>query len=134
MWDITFETRGGWINFIGSLVPELIEWQSKWLGIESSIIEIMNTGRAPIAGLNGFTFYIPFRITRQMGVRPSMTLLNRNPHEMPGNDHTSLTRYSLGHESRRSVDSNSYSSILLPSRYKKWLLKDLESRGIVVEE
>ena len=128
-WVVTFESLEQWIEWIGSFSEELIQWRCEWLGIETSAFEFMNTGMVPIAGLTRFTFYIPFRIQRQLGLIPDLLLMNMDPAPMPPNDQRSFDQYSQVLHLRQYFDAE-FCTVHMGGDYKRWLRGDLRRRRI----
>lgn len=63
------DTVADWIDFLASLEDDDIVWRCHWLPLTAMAVSTMGAKRVVLAGLNQFTFYIPLRILRQLGIR-----------------------------------------------------------------
>ncbi|KAI8534992.1 hypothetical protein RHMOL_Rhmol10G0140300 [Rhododendron molle] len=58
----------GWIRFMNEMSPQEIIWRHEELDIPDMAVNSAGFERMGIAGLSSFTFYIPGRILRQLGI------------------------------------------------------------------
>ncbi|KAI8550534.1 hypothetical protein RHMOL_Rhmol06G0114600 [Rhododendron molle] len=61
-------TTEEWCRFMNEMSPQEIVWRHEALGIPDMALNSAGFERMVIAGLSSFTFYIPGRILRQLGI------------------------------------------------------------------
>ena len=126
---VVFEDVEGWFGLLSGLTEEIITWRINWLNAERMSISNMQRHRMVLAGLSGWTFYIPYRIMRQFEVRQDLPPVDPENFVMPNFNHASILAYQNNWWSRTTVCKDQYPSVLIPRRYMKWLMKDIETRA-----
>ena len=91
---------------------------------------VSNMGRQwmVLAGLTSWTFYIPNRILRQLGVRQVLPPVDPENFVLPNFNFATLRAYQNNWRERMIITKEPYPSVLLPGRYKRWLVIDIETR------
>ncbi|KAI8568258.1 hypothetical protein RHMOL_Rhmol02G0184000 [Rhododendron molle] len=82
-----------------------------------------------LAGLGAFTFYIPYRIQRQLGLRqegPAEVLVDV---VLPFFGHSVLCHYQRFWRTREMTDAHPYPSVAMRGSYRKWLRMDIAARA-----
>ncbi|KAI8546927.1 hypothetical protein RHMOL_Rhmol07G0157500 [Rhododendron molle] len=82
-----------------------------------------------LAGLGAFTFYIPYRIQRQLGLRqeaPAELLVDV---VLSLFNHLVLCHYQRFWRTREVTDAHPYPSVAIRESYRKWLRRDIAARA-----
>ena len=82
-----------------------------------------------LVGLTQWTFYIPNRILRQLGVRQVSPPAGPEDFVIPNFNVATFRAYQNNWRERATIPGDPYPSVLLPARYKRWLIKDIEARA-----
>ncbi|KAF7135456.1 hypothetical protein RHSIM_Rhsim08G0143400 [Rhododendron simsii] len=104
----------------------MIAWRTNWADLPVMALSNMGRSRMMLAGMFGWTFYISYRILRQLGVRQTMP-----PHEyfiMPPFNFSTCRFYQHTWRARVTIPRDPYPSVLLPRNYENWLIQDIEAR------
>ncbi|KAF7136629.1 hypothetical protein RHSIM_Rhsim08G0127600 [Rhododendron simsii] len=115
-----------WVHRFHQVTEEMIAWRTNWADLPVMALSNMGRSRMMLAGMFGWTFYIPYRILRQLGVRQTMP-----PHEyfiMPPFKFSTCRFYQHTWRARVTIPRDPYPSVLLPQNYENWLIQDIEAR------
>ena len=88
----------------------------------------MGRHRVVLAGLSGWTFYIPYRILRQLGVDQLIPSVYPEAFVAPNFNHATIQAYQRTWRERMTVPRDQHPSIVLSGRYKRWLAQEIEAR------
>jgi hypothetical protein len=116
----------GWFRVLSRLTEEIIAWRVAWLDSPAMTTSNMGRQRVILAGLSCWTFYIPNRILRQLGVRQKIP-----PSEnfvMPNHNFATFRAYQNTWRERVTIPRDQYPSVNLSERYVRWLIRDMETR------
>ena len=90
--------------------------------------EQLGTSSDCSAGLTCWTFYIPYRILRQLGVGQAIPLVDLENFVMPNFNHATIQAYQRTWRERVTVPRDQNPNIVLSGRYKRWLAQEIEAR------
>ncbi|KAI8568253.1 hypothetical protein RHMOL_Rhmol02G0184000 [Rhododendron molle] len=108
---------------------ETIAWRCRWLDLPPMTVHYMGPQWVVLAGLGAFTFYIPYRIQRQLGLRqegPAEVLVDV---VLPFFGHSVLCHYQRFWRTREMTDAHPYPSVAMRGSYRKWLRMDIAARA-----
>ncbi|KAH7839767.1 hypothetical protein Vadar_008555 [Vaccinium darrowii] len=123
-----FDGVGGWIRVLSQLTEEVISWRLTWIDLPNMAISNMGRQRVILAGLTRWTFYIPNRILRQLGARQVLPPAGPEDFVIPNFNVATFRAYQRNWRERTTIPRDLYPSVLLPTRYKRWLTRDIEAR------
>ncbi|KAH7864514.1 hypothetical protein Vadar_030429 [Vaccinium darrowii] len=123
-----FNDVGGWTRVLSQLTEEVISWRLTWIDLPDMAISNMGRQRVILAGLTRWTFYVPNRILRQLGVRQVPPPAGPEDFVLPNFNVATFRAYQSNWRERTTIPRDLYPSVLLPTRYKRWLTRDIEAR------
>ncbi|KAI8568246.1 hypothetical protein RHMOL_Rhmol02G0184000 [Rhododendron molle] len=118
-----------WVDFLRRRRAETIAWRCRWLDLPPMTVHYMGPQWVVLAGLGAFTFYIPYRIQRQLGLRqegPAEVLVDV---VLPFFGHSVLCHYQRFWRTREMTDAHPYPSVAMRGSYRKWLRMDIAARA-----
>jgi hypothetical protein len=121
-----FDDVQGWFRVLSQLTEEVITWRLTWLNTPVMSVSNMGRQRMVLAGLTCWTFYIPNRILRQLGVR--QTVLPPENFVVPNLNFATFRAYQNTWRERVTIPKEQYPSVNLSDRYVRWLIRDIETR------
>ncbi|KAI8568252.1 hypothetical protein RHMOL_Rhmol02G0184000 [Rhododendron molle] len=122
-------SRAEWVDFLRRRRAETIAWRCRWLDLPPMTVHYMGPQWVVLAGLGAFTFYIPYRIQRQLGLRqegPAEVLVDV---VLPFFGHSVLCHYQRFWRTREMTDAHPYPSVAMRGSYRKWLRMDIAARA-----
>ena len=121
-------TFSEWEEFLLHLTPEEIVWRVPWLDLPDMTIHSAGFGRVVILGTSGFTFYIPGRFLRQLGVSQGRTRAGIEDFEIPPFTVQRAMAFQRRWGNRELVAADPEFFPGLDSSYLTWLHRDLAER------
>lgn len=118
----------GWFAFMQQIIPNEIIWRHRALDIADMATNSAGFERIVIAGLTSFTFYIPSRILRQLGISQGLHRAGTEAFHLPTFTAQNLARYEHNWGLRQLGGADPTFSTRLKHRYKAWLRKDIARR------
>ncbi|KAI8530324.1 hypothetical protein RHMOL_Rhmol11G0048300 [Rhododendron molle] len=118
-----------WVDFFRRQRAETISWRCRWLGLPPMTVHYMGPQWVVLAGLGAFTFYIRYRIQRQLGLRqeaPAEVLVDV---VLPLFRHSVLCHYQRFWRMRKVTDAHPYPSVAVCGSYRKWLRREIAARA-----
>ena len=85
-----------------------------------------------LAGLEAFTFYIPYRIQRQLGLRQEVPAEVIVDVVLPLFRHSVLCHYQRFWRTHEVTDAHPYPTVAVRGSYRKWLRRDIAARAGVL--
>ena len=120
--------EGEWFVFMQQIAPSEIVWRHGALNIADMATNSAGFERMVIAGLSSFTFYIPGRILRQLGMSQGLVRAGEETFHIPAFSAQNLTGYEHNWGLRQLGGADPDFSTKLKHRYKAWLRKDIARR------
>ena len=117
-----------WVQVLSQLKKDTISWRLNWMDRPTMTVSNMGRHRVILASLSGWTFYIPYRILRQLGVDQSIPLVYPEAFVAPNFNHATIQAYQRTWRERVIVPGDRNPSIVLSGRYKRWLAQEIEAR------
>ncbi|KAF7117129.1 hypothetical protein RHSIM_RhsimUnG0002500 [Rhododendron simsii] len=71
-WNRPLGVTEDWDDFLALVGEEDISWHCPWLRLPTMTTSNMGSQQVCLAGLTGFTFYMPFHILHQLGISQCM--------------------------------------------------------------
>ena len=106
-----------------------IVWRGYGLDIEYSAVQTAGFYRMVIPGMKSFTFYIPMRTLRQLGVNQEVPADDSVIFELPGFNVRTLQRFQLAWEDRHLYHRTlNYYTTMMDPLYESWLRMDVRRR------
>ncbi|KAF7137980.1 hypothetical protein RHSIM_Rhsim07G0153600 [Rhododendron simsii] len=121
-----YGTEELWVQRFHQATEEVIAWQTNWADLPIVALSNMGRSRMMLVGMTGWTFYIPYRILHQLGIRQSMPL--HDYFSMPYFKFYTCNFYQRTWGARVTIPRDPYPSVLLPQNYESWLIQDVEAR------
>jgi hypothetical protein len=117
-----------WYTFMMEMRPEEIAWRCPWLGLEEMTVYSEGFDRVVIAGLTSFTFYIPGRVLRQLGIPQRMVCLTAGDFRLPNFNAQTLRGYKRRWSHRALEGVSPDFTTRLRRQYRQWLRADVQAR------
>ena len=116
----------GWVQQFAHLSQETITWQVWWSEVPGMAVSNMRYQRMVIAGLSCWTFYIPYRVLRQHGIR--QVVPPTEDFVAPNFNAATFRAYQRNWRERVVVPRDPLPSVVLPRSCERWIATDLASR------
>ncbi|KAI8568217.1 hypothetical protein RHMOL_Rhmol02G0180900 [Rhododendron molle] len=117
-----------WYALMNNMSPHEIVWRHRALNILDMATNSAGFARMVIARLSSFTFYIPGRILRQLGMSQGLNRAGVEAFHVPAFTAQNLTGYEHNWGLRQLEGADPDFSTTLKHRYKAWLRKEVAKR------
>jgi hypothetical protein len=117
-----------WYAFMMEMRPEEIVWRCPWLGLGEMTVFSEGFDRVVIAGLTSFTFYIPGRVLRQLGIPQGMVRITVGDFHLPRFTAQTLNGYKRLWGDRSLQEESPDFTTRLRRQYRQWLRADVQAR------